>query len=688
MQERDLLLEIGCEELPATQLLKLAENLEKAVSEQLAHYELQCKEIQHFATPRRLALIVKGLATAQASRSSERQGPSMEAAYDKNGTPTLACLGFAKSCGVSIDQLEVNKTEKGSWVFCKVQLEGKKTADLLPELINTALKNLSLVKSMRWGAHEIEFVRPVRWIVLLFGNELINASLLGKVAGRITYGHRFHHPEAIHLDNPSAYVEKLRQHKVIANFEERRNTIRELIGKAPSHQARALIDEDLLNEVTGLVEWPTLHLGHFDRRFLDIPKEVLICSMKTHQKTFPMVNAAGVLQPYFLVISNIESKFPSAIVSGNERVINARLSDAEFFYKNDLKKLLEDHLPALKKLIFQKELGSVGDKAHRIAHDAEHIAKLLELDTEMAKRAGLLAKCDLVSDMVKEFPELQGVMGYYYALNDQESKDCALAIKEHYQPRFAGDQVAESKIGAILAIGDKLDTLIGILGINKKPTGDKDPFGLRRAALGVIRSILEKEFSLDLMNLLTFVAKSYKTKLPNAEVAEDCFEFIMERLKSFYAEQSISSDVFEAVRARQPTDLLDFAQRINAVKAFQQLPEAASLAEANKRVNNILKKQETHKSPKVHENLFVDEAEKDLYLQLNTLQEKAVKLYEEKKYKEALSLLSKLNKPINTFFDQVMIMTDDKKVRENRLALLQALQDLFALVADLSLINP
>lgn len=687
MQERDLLLEIGCEELPATQLLKLVESLEKAVSEQLAHYELSFKEIQAFATPRRLSLIVKGLATAQASRSSERQGPSMEAAYDKNGTPTLACLGFAKSCGVSIDQLEINKTEKGSWVFCKVQLEGKKTADLLPELMNTALKNVSLSKSMRWGAHEIEFIRPVRWVVLLFGNELMNASLLGKVAGRITYGHRFHHPEAIHLDNPSTYVEKLRQHKVIANFEERRNIIRELIGKAPSHQARALIDEDLLNEVTGLVEWPILHLGHFDRRFLDIPKEVLICSMKTHQKTFPMVNAAGVLQPYFLVISNIESKFPSAIISGNERVINARLSDAEFFYKNDLKKSLEDHLPALKKLIFQKELGSVGDKAHRMAHDAEHMAKLLELDTETAKRAGLLAKCDLVSDMVKEFPELQGVMGYYYALNDQESKDCALAIKEHYQPRFAGDQVAESKIGAILAIGDKLDTLIGILGINKKPTGDKDPFGLRRAALGVIRSILEKEFSLDLMNLLKFVAKSYKTELPNAEVAEDCFEFIMERLKSFYAEQDISSDVFEAVRARQPTDLLDFAQRINAVKAFQQLPEATSLAEANKRVNNILKKQETHKSPKVHENLFVDEAEKDLYLQLNTLQEKAVKLYEEKKYKEALSLLSKLNTPINTFFDQVMIMTDDKKVRENRLALLQALQDLFSLVADLSMIN-
>ncbi|HYF98140.1 MAG TPA: glycine--tRNA ligase subunit beta, partial [Coxiellaceae bacterium] len=564
---------------------------------------------------------------------------------------------------------------------------GQKTADLLPELIEATLKKLVLGKTMRWGSYETEFVRPVQWIVLLFGQETINCKILGKTSERSTRGHRFHHPEAIKLEKSNQYVEELRQHKVIADFNERRDTIRKLIEKAPLQQAQALIDEELLTEVTGLVEWPTLHVGHFDRRFLDIPQEVLICSMKTHQKTFPMANKAGQLQAYFVVISNIDSKKPLAIVSGNERVINARLSDAEFFYQNDLKHKLEDYLPRLKALVFQKELGSIYDKTQRMSHNAEHIAKLINVDTDIAKRAALLAKCDLLSEMVKEFPELQGIMGYYYALHHHETDACAKAIREHYQPRFSGDAVAESEVGAVVALADKLDTLVGILGINKKPTGDKDPFALRRCALGIIRTLLEKEFSLDLMDLLKATAKSYKTKLANNEVVEESFAFIMERLKAWYAEQDISADVFEAVRSKNPTDLLDFAKRIKAVKEFQLLPEAASLAAANKRVNNILKKQTSKSAHKVHEELLQDKAELELWKKLHALQAKVNKAYEAKDYNETLCLLSTLKEPVDQFFEDIMIMADDKKLRDNRLALLEELNHLFGLVADLSVLQ-
>ncbi len=689
MQTRDLLFEIGCEELPAQQLLNLSQGLEKAIAEQLQQSDLAFREIKSFVTPRRLAIVVKELVTTQNTRTIERQGPSMDAAYDKNGTPTLACLGFAKSCGLSLDHLEVRESPKGSWVFCKVKQEGQKTSDLLIDIINSGLKKLSLGKTMRWGAHDIEFIRPVQWVVLLFGQELINGKVLGKLTARQSHGHRFHSPAAINIENPSQYVELMRQHKVIADFAERRALIRHLLEKAPLQNAQALVDEELLNEVCGLVEWPTLHIGHFDRRFLEIPKEVLICSMKTHQKTFPMVNKAGQLQPYFIVISNIESKNPLAIVSGNERVINARLSDAEFFYKNDLKKSLKgDCLPILKTLVYQKELGSMEDKAQRISHNAEHIAKLLDRDTGAAKQAGLIAKTDLVTEMVKEFPELQGIMGYYYSLNEQQPKEVALAIKEHYQPRFAKDAVAESDIGAIVAIADKLDTLVGTLGINKKPTGDKDPFGLRRAAIGLIRTLLEKQFSLDLLILLKWVAKSYKGTLINEDVVNDSFAFILDRLKAWYAQQGISADVFEAVNARNPTNLLDFSKRVNAVIEFQKLAEAASLAAANKRVNNMLKKQATKSTHRLHENLLVDAAEQALWSKLNNIRDKIIKLYETEDYTKTLAELSTLKEPVDQFFDQVMIMADDKKLRENRLALLYELQNLFSLVADLSQLQP
>ncbi len=687
MQTRDLLFEIGCEELPANTLLDLSYALEKSVAHELSAAELHYSAIEHFATPRRLALIVKELSVLQNPRSIERQGPSVESAYDKGGIPTLACLGFAKSCGATLDDLEVRHTPKGDWLFCVVKQEGKKAAELLPELLNTAIKKLPLGKSMRWGSGDTEFVRPVQWVVVLFGKEVVYTTLSGKSTDRITYGHRFHHPEAISLESADEYLKRLKEAKVLPDFEARRELIRSLLQKSPSQQAHALVDEALLNEVTGLVEWPTLHVGHFDRRFLEIPSEVLICSMKTHQKCFPMINTAGELQPYFLVISNIESKNPLMIVSGNERVINARLNDAEFFYKNDLKHSLESRLPHLKKLIFQKELGSMEEKAQRISELAAGLAKPLNIDVTAAKCAGLLAKSDLLSDMVKEFPELQGVMGYYYALQDKESAECAQAIKEQYQPRFSGDAVPSSNVGALIALVDKTDSLVGIFGIHKKPTGDKDPFALRRAAQGILRILVEKEWSLDLMDLLKTATKAYKIKLPNAKTVEESFEFILERLKAWYLEQGVSVEVFEAVRALSPTDLFDFAQRLQAVREFQQLPEAQSLAAAHKRVNNILKKQTSKITQKIQVVLFEHEAEKKLKAELDEVHKQVSALYADKNYKEALRCLAALKEPIDVFFDQVMIMAEDKKIRENRLALLQALHDLFALVADLSVLS-
>ncbi len=609
----NLLFEIGCEELPALPLINLVKNMEASLRQELHQFELTFESIHSFSTPRRIAFLIKDLIGTQPPRSIERQGPSIDAAYDKSGTPTLACMGFVKSCGVSIDQLEVRETKKGAWVYCLVNQQGKNTRDLIAEIIQNTLKNTPLNKSMRWGNSDVEFLRPVQWITLLLGNEVIPANILGKKSDRLTYGHRFHHPESIRLENANEYRERLRLNKVIADFNERRELIRSTIQSLDFPQGVALIDENLLDEVTNLVEWPVVHMGHFDRRFLEIPSEVLITSMKVHQKCFPVQNQTGSLQPYFILVSNIESKKPSIIVSGNERVINARLNDAEFFYQNDLKKPLESHLEELDKLIFQKELGSIGKKVQRVSKLASYIAKELGVEYKAAARAALLSKCDLLTQMVKEFPELQGTMGYYYALHDKESLECANAIKEHYQPRFSGDLVAPSSMGSIIAIADKIDTLVGTLGINKKPTGDKDPFALRRAAQGVLRTLIEKEISLDLVELLAYSVKTYQVNLPNTEVVEQSFEFIMERLKAWYLDQGISHEIFESVRSKNITELLDFYKRVKAVQEFLLLPEAASLSSANKRVNNILKKQGAIKiKDEPNPDLFENSAENDL----------------------------------------------------------------------------
>lgn len=689
METRDFLIELGCEELPARSQLMLAQSLQEKLEQGLQKAELQYASSQCFATPRRLAVIVSGLIVKQPPRQFTRQGPSVEAAYDKSGTPTLACMGFARSCGVSIDQLEKVDTPKGTYIQCKVDKPGVATAELLPEIAQAAIKQLPIPKPMRWGDSEFEFIRPVKWLLMLFGRQIVNAKLFGHQAGRLTYGHRFLHPHSIAIESPSDYAHVLQhQGHVIANYQQRQHLILDQIQRTVSQHGKAVIDDDLLTEVTALVEWPVVMLGSFDRRFLSVPAEALICSMQSHQKCFAVVDNQHKLQPYFVVVSNLVSKDPSAIIKGNERVINARLSDADFFYRQDLKTPLAERANALERVVFQKQLGSIADKMHRVGLLASNMARKLELDDKLAKRAASLAKSDLLSEMVGEFPSLQGTMGAYYAANDGEDDAVVIAIREQYQPKFAGDAIPSAPLAACLAIADKLDTIVGIIGINQLPTGDKDPFALRRAALGLMRIMIETPLALDLKDLIKASVKSYKDALKNHNAVDDVFNFCIERLKSWYADKGISSDVFDAVSACQPTQPLDFDLRIQAVKQFQSMPEAQTLAAANKRVLNILKKQAGKAIPKaLDQSLFDSDAEITLAKVLASHSERVEALIEQANYPQLLSELSTLKSPVDNFFDQVMIMDDDQKKRANRLAMLQQLRHLFTQVADISLLQ-
>ncbi len=688
METRDLLIEIGCEELPARSQLMLAQSLQKGVEDGLKKADLQFASGQCFATPRRLAVMISGLVVKQPHRQLVRQGPSADSAYDKHGTPTLACMGFARSCGVSIDQLQKVDTPKGTYVQCKVSKPGAASAQLIPDIVQAAIKQLPIPKPMRWGDNDYEFIRPVKWFVLLFGSQVVKANIFGLNSDRTTYGHRFLHPSAITLDNAAEYTGRLlHQAHVVPNFEQRQQLILEQIKKITGSNGRAIIDQPLLDEVTALVEWPVVMLGEFDAKFLSVPAEALICSMNSHQKCFAVTDNQGKLQPYFILVSNLVSKNPKAIVKGNERVIRARLSDADFFYQQDLKKPLADHAKALARVVFQKHLGSIADKSHRVGLLTAHMARKLELDDKLAKRAALLAKCDLLSEMVGEFPSLQGTMGAYYAEHDQEGTAVVQAVREQYLPKFAGDKLPASPLGACLAIADKLDTLVGIIGIKQMPTGDKDPFALRRAALGLLRVMIETPLALDLKELIKVSVKQYKDLLKNEQVVDDVFNFCIDRLKSWYADQGVSSDVFESVCARHPSQPLDFDLRIQAVKQFQSLPEAQNLAAANKRVRNILKKLDGKSIPKsLDKSLFEHDAEKVLAVELDKHSKRVADLYAQANYPQLLNELSALKTPIDDFFDQVMIMDEDQKKRSNRLAMLQQLRSLFTQVADISLL--
>lgn len=683
--KRDLLIEIGTEELPPKALKKLSDAFTSGIIEGLNKAELSHGTVKSYATPRRLALLVHNLDTAQSDRAVEKRGPALQAAFDGDGNPTKATEGFARSCGISADQLDKLETDKGAWLVYRTIQQGQPTAALIPAIVQDSLNTLPIPKRMRWGNLEAEFVRPVHWLVLLFGDDVIDAEILTVKSGRDTCGHRFHHPDPIYLGEPAAYAPILETSgHVIADFADRREAIRaQVMEAAEKNGGMAVIDEELLDEVTGLVEWPVAVVGSFDQRFLEVPPECLISAMKGHQKYFHMVDAAGKLMPNFITVSNIESRRPEFVREGNERVIRPRLTDADFFWTQDKKLRLEDHLERLKTVLFQSKLGSVYDKSLRVSALAEHIARLIGGDGTMAARAALLAKCDLMTNMVFEFTELQGIMGRYYATHDGEDTEVAAALDEQYMPRFAGDGLPAGKVGQALAIAEKLDTLVGIFGIGQLPSGDKDPFALRRAALGALRIIIEQRLDLDLKATLEHSAETHIGLFDNSGVISQVFDFMMTRLKAYYADTGVAPDTFEAVLAQQPVQPLDFDARIKAVTAFRQLPEAEALAAANKRIGNILKKAEQAIPERVDPSRFTDTAEKALAAKIEAMAEIVAPLFAERDYEAALKALAALRPEVDTFFDEVMVMADDAAVRANRLALLQRLSGLFLEVADL-----
>jgi len=686
MSTRDLLVEIGTEELPPKALNKLCDAFAAGIEAGLIEAGVKFKKINAYASPRRLAVIVEAVSESQEDRDIEKLGPAIKAAYDKDGNATKAAQGFARGCGVEVSELDTTDTDKGERLVYRIQEKGKATPELVPAIVDQSLAKLPIPKRMRWGDSDAEFVRPVHWLVMLFGHDVIEAEILGVKSGRESRGHRFHHPEVINLQTPDDYLHRLKvPGYVMVDREERLKVVKQQAEQAAKKlNGLALIDEDLLQEVSALVEWPVAVSGDFDKEFLEVPAESLISSMQDHQKYFPVVNKKGSLMPHFITISNIESKDVNKVKEGNERVIRPRLGDAKFFWEQDGKKKLESHIESLDKVVFQVKLGSLGDKSRRVAANAQAIAKELGENTEHAKRAGLLSKCDLMTEMVYEFSDLQGIMGRYYAINDGEATEVADALDEQYMPRFAGDQLPAGKTGQILSLADKLDTLLGIFAIGQKPTGEKDPFALRRAALGVLRILIECKLDLDLNSLLKYAAKSYGDKLDADKSIDEVVSFMLDRLKVYYTSQEIGVDVYEAVFALRPTRPVDFDRRIHAVNEFRSFDEAESLAAANKRIGNILKKIDGELPSLIELSLLTESAEKRLNDELQSIISEVAPLLDSGKYSEALKQLATLRDSIDEFFDQVMVMVEDEALKNNRIALLSQLHSLFIKAADLS----
>jgi len=688
MTTAHLLVEIGTEELPPKALWTLAQAFANNTRQGLDKASLNHSAITVYASPRRLALLIRDLSVQQPDRVNLRRGPALNAAFKEDGYPTPAAEGFAKSCGVAVEDLERQESDKGAWLAFRVNEPGQAARELVPGIISDALDKLPVPKRMRWADLAVQFVRPVHWVVLLQGNDVIDATILGVKTGRETYGHRFHHPQAMYLAEPEAYAPLLEtEGHVVADFTARREAVRaQILEAARQTGGSAVIDEALLDEVTSMVEWPHAVLGRFDEAFLKVPAEALISAMKTHQKYFHLVDAEGALLPNFITIANIVSQDVEQVRQGNERVIRPRLADAAFFWDQDRKQRLSEQVAHLNQVVFQNQLGSLHDKCVRVADLSVWLGKQLQLDHQHCRQAALLCKADLLSNMVGEFPELQGIMGHYYALHDGEHAAVALAIEEHYRPRFAGDALAASGIGQVLAITDKIDTIVGIFGIGQAPTGDKDPFGLRRATLGVLRQLIESRLDVDLYELLGVAAGQYAERLTQAQVVDQVFGFMMERLRAYYLDLGVAADTFEAVLAQAPRSPLDFDARILAVKAFRELPAAASLATANKRISNIIIKQAA--DIQLAENpdpaLFEFDEERRLYEQIEQLSQEVAPLFERKDYVAALRVLAGLREPVDNFFDKVMVMVEDRKLRDNRLALLNRLRSLFLHTADLS----
>ncbi|MGM0768292.1 MAG: glycine--tRNA ligase subunit beta [Pseudomonadota bacterium] len=689
MATQDFLVELGTEELPPKALKPLSDAFTAGIAKGLEDAGIAFGKLESFAAPRRLAVRVRDLADAQPDKAVEKRGPAIKAAFDDAGNPTRALTGFATSLGVTPDQLDTLETDKGAWVVFRTVEKGRPTIELMPELVEQALAGLPIPKRMRWGAYRTEFVRPVHWAVMLFGNKVIDAPIMGLNPGNKTRGHRFHCPKSLIVPTPNDYEVVLKQEGyVLADFAERREQIRAGVTALAEKEAggKAVIDEDLLDEVTALNEWPVPLMGRFEERFLEVPAEALISSMKEHQKYFHVMAADGEMLPLFITVANLQSKDPGQVISGNEKVIRPRLSDAAFFYETDRKTRLEDRVDQLKPIVFQEKLGSLYDKSVRVAALASKIAGAIGSDPALAERAAMLAKTDLVTEMVLEFTDLQGIMGQYYAANDGEPEDVAKALNEQYMPRFAGDDLPTTLTGCAVAIADRLDSLVGLFGINQPPSGTRDPFALRRASLGVLRIIIERELPLDLQTCCQWAEENF-TVLTETNTAATVVDYMLERFRAHYDEQGISAEVYLAVHARRPTKPLDFDRRVKAVEAFRQLPEALALAGANKRVSNILTKQGGDTvGETVDKNLLQDQAEQALAEHISQQADKVLPLFEQGDYAAALTSLASLREPVDNFFDDVMVMAEDEAIRNNRLAMLNQLRNLFLRVADISLL--
>ena len=688
-EPRDLLVEVGAEELPPKALRPMAEAFAREVSAGLEAHGLEIGEARVYATPRRIAVLVERVPVAQPNRESERRGPGLKIAFDEDGKPTKAAEGFARSVGVEVDQLEHLETAEGAWLVFRSTDVGEPTSSLVQPIVEQALSSLPIPRRMRWADSPVEFSRPVHWVVALLGPDIVEAQIMGLSAGRMTRGHRFHHPEPISIARPEDYERSLyRQGKVVADLAARRETIRTQVEAAASELGgTALMDEALLEEVTALVEWPVPVVGSFEDRFLELPEAVLVSTLQGHQRYFPVRGDDGAMLARFITISNIESLRPQSVREGNERVVRPRLADAEFFYRTDLQTPLPARREALERIVFQDKLGSMLAKSDRVARLAGHVAIAMGADPAMvklARRAGELSKCDLVTDVVGEFPELQGEMGAVYARAAGEPDEVVEALGELYRPRFAGDAIPGSSTGRALAIADKLDTLVGIFGIGQAPTGDRDPFALRRAALGVLRIIIEGELDLDLSRLVTSAAEGFEGLFETGPVTDEVFAFATERLRAYFADRGVGPDVFAAVHALAVTRPHDFARRVGAVDAFRELPEAASLATANKRIQNILRQADSKIPGDVDDTLFREDAEWNLAAKVVGLTPRVRGMLKQGDYTGAMTTLAGLREAIDTFFDTVKVMDDNPAVRGNRLALLGAIGDLFLATADVS----
>ena len=688
MTTKNFLVEIGTEELPPKALKTLATSFADNVEAELNQAGLTFDKIEWFAAPRRLAVKVLNLATQQPSKEIEKRGPAVSAAFDAEGKPTKAAEGWARGCGITVDQAERIATDKGEWLVHRAKIEGQPTKNLLNDIVANALAKLPIPKPMRWADKTVQFIRPVHTVTMLLGDELIEGEILGVASARTIRGHRFLGEKEFEIQHADQYPQLLREKgSVVADFNERKAEIlAKSQAKATALGGVADIEESLLEEVTSLVEYPNVLAAKFEERFLAVPAEALVYTMKGDQKYFPIYDKDGKLLPHFIFVSNINPEDPTAIIEGNEKVVRPRLTDAEFFFKTDLKQKLVDRLPRLETVLFQQQLGTLKDKTDRIEQLAGEIAKQIGADEAKAKRAGLLSKCDLMTNMVFEFTDTQGVMGMHYARHDGEDEEVAVALNEQYMPRFAGDELPKSLVASAVALADKFDTLTGIFGIGQAPKGSADPFALRRAALGALRIIVEKNLPLDLEDLVKKSAALFGDKLTNKNVVADVVDFMLGRFRAWYQDEGIAVDVIQAVLARRPTRPADFDARVRAVSHFRTLDSAEALAAANKRVSNILAKADAAIG-EINLTACVEPAEKALAEAVLALRTEVKPLIAKGDYTAVLDKLANLRAPVDNFFDNVMVNAEDPALRQNRLAILNTLQGLFLQVADISLLQ-